>query len=102
MAHHGRPEEIDGVQCQACRLIRVCCCCGREGDTQPHHEPNVSLGGVDGDAVPLLFECHRRRHDIGANRFWNESRMSPEFAKAAMRDWMAAGCPAGALTWGKR
>jgi hypothetical protein len=99
MAHHGRPEDVDGAQCEAARLIKVCCCCGQEGATEPHHEPPVSQGGLDTDAVPLLVLCHRRRHDVGARKFWRDAQMDPDAAKEALRDWMNAGYPQAHKPW---
>lgn len=91
-----------GVQAQACRDIGICCHCGVQGVTVPHHHMSCAAGGEDCDTLPLLIVCHSRVHTIGPRRFWEESGISPEDALYAMREWVAAGCPQNALPWGKR
>lgn len=98
-----------GPQSEACRLL-PCAACGYLGASIPHHEPAQSVGGLDADTLPLCdFKhrgrpgCHQRRHQWGAPRFWSELGLEPQDVQQAVRDWMAAGCPRGALpTWGRR
>lgn len=95
-----RKEVTDGPQSDACRAIGVCCCCGRAGMTVPHHEPPRSVGGIDADTLPLLNQCHGRRHQQGPLTFWRQVGLDPEDLKAGMRAWVSAGCPNGTRPFG--
>lgn len=97
-----RQEEKYGPQCEACRNIGVCSACGSRERCDPHHEPPVSLGGLDFDATPLCRTCHDERGNTTARKFWRKYRTDPEDVKAAVRAWMAAGCPQGELPFGGR
>ena len=49
-----------------------CHICG--GKARHHHETvtgrGIGIKGPDDEAVPLCDECHRRRHDMGRESFW--------------------------------
>ncbi len=72
-------------QAVACRKL-PCIACGCAGPSQAHHEPPRSVGGEDGNTVPLCAHCHARRHTVGPVTFWNEVGCSPEVAIAHVRE----------------
>lgn len=82
-----------GAQADACRKM-PCAACGmvpRKGEqSDPHHEPPVSLGGLDPDTVPLCRACHDRRGNTTAEAFWLAVGLDPEDVKQAVRDWMGS------------
>ena len=96
-----RAEEF-GPQAQACRDIGICCCCGTEGPTDPHHLKTRGAGGKDRDTIPLARACHRRLHATGPLRFWQEAAIDPEDVRMGMEEWVAAGCPRGQAPVRKR
>ena len=98
--NEARRDEVDGPQAEACRIIGVCCACGTATGCDPHHEPPVSLGGLDKDTVPLCRTCHDRRHATTARSFWRSVGLAAETVKEAVRDWMAAGYPQGSRPFG--
>ena len=95
-------ERQFGPQAQACRDIRVCGHCGEKGITVPHHHHSCGSGGEDRDTLPLLPTCHSRLHTIGPVRFWMEAGVDPDDVLDCMREWVAAGCPQGAMPFGGR
>jgi hypothetical protein len=101
LAHHGRPEEVDGEQCEACRLL-PCCICGAPPPSVPHHFPKVSHGGLDRDATPMCSVHHEETEAIPGMRFWRKHGVDPRAVQEAVRDWMNAGWPQGNMPWGKR
>jgi hypothetical protein len=74
----------DGPQAALCRTLPCSCGCGR-GPSQAHHEPPKSCGGKDRHTVPLWWECHRRRHRIGARAFWAAAERDPETIQAELQ-----------------
>ena len=54
------------------------CLNGHLYNVAPHHEGNRGMGikASDFDALPLCFECHRKRHDKGRS-IWNEWGIDP-------------------------
>lgn len=69
-------REAFGRQAQLCWSMpcTVCVELGipQRARTEAHHEPPRSVGGRDGDTLPLCADHHRRRHDKGAPSFWAE------------------------------
>lgn len=93
-------QVTDGPQADACRIMGVCCACGKDRPTEPHHEPPVSLGGTVNDTVPMCRPCHDEREGTTARAFWKRLQLDPEDVKLAVRDWLAAGCPKHAKPFG--
>lgn len=80
-----------GEQAEACRAMPCAACGWTSGPGQrcdPHHEPPVSLGGLDADTVPLCRPCHDARHATTDAAFWSAVGLDPEDAKDAVRVWM--------------
>ena len=100
-AAQARAEDF-GEQARACKEIGICCCCGREGETDPHHYISRGAGGSDKHCVPLLRDCHRRVHAIGAKRFWLEAAVDPAEVAYGMAEWVKVGCPRGRAPVRKR
>jgi hypothetical protein len=54
---------------------KKCIICG-DCNTCGHHEPlnghGIGTKGPDNQQVPLCFNHHRERHDIGRETFWNK------------------------------
>lgn len=94
-----RHAEAFGIQAQACRDICICCCCGKEGVTEPHHYISRGAGGTDRHCIPMLREHHQKAHAIGAQRFWMEVGLDPADIAEGMATWVAAGCPRGYRPW---
>jgi hypothetical protein len=83
-----RRAECFGPQAELCRVM-PCLVCNDIGSgtarriafslatgwprlwplADPHHEPPRSIGGKDGDTVPLCREHHTERHTIGRSAF---------------------------------
>ncbi len=50
--------------------LQPCDVCGqRYPNSDPHHDPPISLGGKKKDLLPLCRRHHMVRHDIGPTRF---------------------------------
>jgi hypothetical protein len=102
--HAARHEELFGEQAAACRTLPCAACGWTPGAFQqcdPHHEPPVSLGGTDRDAVPLGPSparegrgwgcgCHEKRHETTAEEFWSDVCLDPEDVKEGVREWMSS------------
>ena len=101
-----RREETHGPQHYACFEL-PCCACGRTGASVGHEEPSRSVGGKDGDAVPLcdltrlygVPGCHQKRMQMGPISFWREVGLDPDDVKAAVAEWLKAGKPQGLLNF---
>lgn len=96
----GRPEDVDGPQCEAARMV-ACCICGAPPPSDPHHYPKVSHGGLDSDATPLCRQHHDEAEAIPGSRFWRKYKVVPREVQESLRAWMAAGYPQGGRPWGR-
>lgn len=88
-----RHDVAYGPQAAACRLLRVCCACGKVGDTDPHHVTSRGAGGDDSCTVPLCRRCHTRVHAAGQVTFWREVGIDPADVILGIQAWMQAGYP---------
>lgn len=87
-----RKAAQEGPQWRLCHDLPCACGCGRWelGAVHGHHEPPRSRGGLDRDTLPLWWECHERRHRLGARRFWVECGKDPAVILADLRNRVAA------------
>lgn len=91
-----RREEKFGEQCEACRML-PCVFCGAPAPSDPCHSPRVSQGGIDSDAVPGCRSCHDQMDSMPHSRWWRKVGLNPQDVKDAVRSWMDAGYPRGAV-----
>lgn len=104
-----RLAECFGEQAALCRRLE-CCVCGKvhaeygrrlmsddEGSfwlfrkdvSDPHHEPPRSIGGKDGDTVPLCRAHHDERHSIGRAAFERKHGVDLRAVAKAIREELA-------------
>ena len=100
LPHHGRPEDVDGAQCEAARML-PCVVCSAPPPSHPHHDPKVSQGGLDKDVGPLCALHHAESETMPLSRFRRKYGLNWHDVTDAVQAWMASGYPQGALTWGK-
>lgn len=97
--HAEQHAESFGPQAQACREIGICCCCGKEGQTEPHHYISRGAGGRDEHCVPMLHEHHMIGHAKGWDTFWRGVGIDPAEVAYGMAEWVKAGRPRGNRPW---
>jgi len=100
MEHHGRPEDVDGPQCEACRML-PCVICGAPPPSHPHHDPKVSQGGLDRDAGPLCAAHHAESETMPLSKFRAKYKLDWATVVEGVQAWMNAGYPQGAKPWGR-
>lgn len=102
-----RRAECFGPQAELCRQM-MCCACSLAAPSayghaarirlaggwpimgsDPHHEPPRSIGGKDGDTVPLCRAHHTERHTIGRPAFERKYGVDLRAIAKAIRESVA-------------
>lgn len=78
------PAYLEYIREQQCLV-----CGGAGGPSQAHHEDGhgTSIKGSDFHALPLCSGHHRKRHDKGRTRFWDEHNIDPTAEMMRLLEW---------------